>query len=73
MKPMLTPKDIMEIFGVSKNTAYKMVRQKGFPSIKVEKVPLRNGLKRTKVENLFYLKEKFEITKNFTIIFFKNS
>ena len=35
MKPMLTPKDIMEIFGVSKNTAYKMVRQKGFPSIKV--------------------------------------
>lgn len=35
MKPMLTPKDIIEIFGVSKNTAYKMVRQKGFPSIKV--------------------------------------
>lgn len=65
---MLTPKDIMEILVSVKTLRIKMVRQKGFPSIKVgnryvvRESSLRNGLKRTKVENLFYLKEKFEIT-----------
>ena len=30
-----TPKEIMEILGVSKNTAYKLLKEEGFPCFKI--------------------------------------
>lgn len=35
MKQFLTCKDIQEILGISRNTAYKLIRLPGFPKIKI--------------------------------------
>ena len=34
---MLSPKDIQQIFGCSRNKAYQIIEAKGFPKIKVGK------------------------------------
>lgn len=35
MQEMLTCKDVQELLGISKNTAYKLIRLPGFPKIKI--------------------------------------
>ena len=35
MQEMLTCKDVQEQLGVSRNTAYKLIRLSGFPKIKI--------------------------------------
>lgn len=35
MQEMLTTKDIQEQLGISRNTAYKLIRLQGFPKIKI--------------------------------------
>lgn len=37
MQKMLSPKDIQQIFGCSRNKAYQIIESKGFPKIKVGK------------------------------------
>lgn len=35
MQELLTSKDIQEQLGISRNTAYKLIRLQGFPKIKI--------------------------------------
>lgn len=54
LPPVLTVKDIMSIINVSKDTAYNLVHQKGFPRLPIKKpirIPRDEFLKWAKIIN----------------------
>lgn len=54
---VLEPKDIQEILGISRTTAYKLVHEKGFPAfksgnrIKISKEALFKWMEKVKMNN----------------------